>query len=306
MERTTPHWKVLRTPEDRFKDLPGFPFPPRSAEIEGLRIGYVDAGAGDPVLCLHGVLEWSYSYRKMIPLLAARNRVVVPDLPGFGRSDKFVDRKDHTLDLHARVVSGFIENLGLGRITLVANDWGAVVGLRVATQRPDLFDRLVVLNTALPTGDRPMNFTFTLWRKFVELAPDLPVGMVFRMGLSHGHRITAAEVAAYEAPFPDASFKAAAVELPLSLPMKRDDPGAAEVRSIQEALAQWNKPALVMFSDEDMLFSKEYEFFRKLIPTAADQPEGVIRGAGHFLHEERGEELAVRIRDFIGRTPSKA
>ncbi len=293
----------MRTPDERFKDLSGYPFSPHYRDVNGLRVHYVDEGEGEVILCLHGVLEWSYAYRNMIPILAAHHRVIAMDFIGFGRSDKPINRKEHTLTLHSDVLSGFIDSLALRDITLVANDWGAVVGLQVATERQELFRRLVIMNTTLSTGDLPMSFTFTLWKHFVELAPDLPIGKVIRMGMAHGHRISPQEIAGYEAPFPDASYKAAAVELPLSLPMRAADPWAAEIRRTRDALSRWTKPALVMFSDEDALFSKDYAFFRNLIPTAKDQPETVIRNSGHFLHEERGPELATHILKFIERTP---
>jgi haloalkane dehalogenase len=296
--------KVLRTPEERFRNLPGFPFAPRYAEIGGVRIHYVDEGQGDVILCLHGVLEWSYAYRRMIPLLARNHRVIAMDFPGFGRSDKFTDRKDHTLETHTEVLSGFIDALSLTGITLVGTDWGAVVGLCVAMERQDLFERLVIMNTILPTGEAPLNFTFGLWKQFVELAPDLIVSKVISMGLAHGSRLSKDEIAAYEAPFPDPSYKAGAIELPLSLPVRYDDPGAARIRRTRDALAEWNKPALVLFSDEDMLFSKERRYFLSLIPTARDQPQIIIRHTGHFLHDEAGPEIAGHVSDFINRTKS--
>jgi haloalkane dehalogenase len=295
---------VLRTPDERFKNLPGFPFDPHYVDVNGLRVHYLDEGAGDQViLCLHGVLEWSYAYRKVIPLLAVRHRVIAMDFIGFGRSDKPANGAVHTLQMHSDIVAGFIDALGLNRITLAANDWGAVVGLKIATEHPELFNRLVVLNTALPTGDRPLSITFKLWQKFVEFAPDLPIGRSISMGLSHGYRMSPKEMAAYEAPFPDGSYKAGAVQLPLSLPGKMTDPVAEEMRRVRDRLAKWNKPALVMFSDEDPLFSREYAFFRELIPTAGDEPDSLIGGAGHFLHEERGQEIAQNILSFIERNP---
>jgi haloalkane dehalogenase len=298
--------RVIRTPEERFNDLPGFPFAPHYIEIDGVRLHYVDEGSGETILCLHGVLEWSYSYRKAIPLLAAKHRVLALDLVGFGRSDKFVERSDHTLEVHAGFLEGFMDALGIERVTLVASDWGAVVGLRVATERPERFSRLVIMNTTLPSGDAPLNFTFMLWRQFVELAPDLPIARVISMGMAHGYRMTKAETAAYEAPFPDARYKAAAVELPLSLPRKDSDPGAADMRRIQHKLSSWTKPALVMFSDQDPLFSKDYRFFRSLIPSARTQPDTIIRETGHFLVEERGEQIARNILAFVERTPDNS
>ncbi len=295
--------EILRTPDERFADLPGFPYTPHFVEVNDLRIHYVDEGAGEAVLCLHGEPSWSFEYRKMIPMLSARYRVIAPDFVGFGRSDKPAHRREHTFRMHCAVLSRFLDALGLKKITLVAHDFGAVVGLRLATERPEWFSRLVIMNTVLPTGDVPMSFTFSLWKQFVELAQDLPIGRVIRMGVSHTYRVPDRVIAAYEAPFPDASYKAGAVALPLILPVRPDDPGAAEVRETRAALSHWTKPALVMFSDEDPLFSRGFHVFRKLIPSAKDQPETVIRNAGHFLQEERGEEIARRIIEFMERTP---
>lgn len=293
----------LRTPDERFTDLPDFPFRPRYVHINGLRVHYLDEGTGDPLLCLHGVLEWSYSFRKMIPILSKHHRVIVPDLIGFGRSDKPVNRAAHTLQMHCGAISALIDALKLERITLVGTDWGAVVGLRIATEREELFDRLVIMNTTLPVGEGRLNITFMLWREFVELAPDLPISRAVSMGIGHGSRISKKELAGYEAPFPDRYYKAAAIALPLSLPVRADDPGAAEMRRTRDALAAWHKPALVMFSDDDLLFSKQYHYFRSLIPSAKHQPETIIRDAGHFLHEERGQEVARHVLDFVARSP---
>lgn len=294
---------IIRTPDERFADLPGFPFAPRYAEIGGIRIHYVDEGMGEPVLCLHGEATWSYLYRKVIPILAKQHRVIAMDFVGFGRSDKFAEQSGHSLQTHCDLLSEFIDSLALDRITLAVHDWGAVVGLRLAAERPERFARLVIMNTMLPTGDVPIPFMFTLWKQYVELAQDLPIGRVVRMGMAHGFRISDKVIAAYEAPFPDASYKAGAVALPLILPVRPDDPGGAEMRRVRDSLSRWCKPALVLFSDEDPLFSRECQFFRTLIPSAKAQPEIVVRNAGHFLLEEKGEEIAGHIIDFMNRTP---
>ena len=294
---------IIRTPDERFADLPDFPFAPRYVEIGGIRIHYVDEGRGELVLCLHGEPTWSYLYRKVIPILAKRYRVIAMDFVGFGRSDKFAEQGGHSLQAHFDLLSGFIDSLALDRITLAAHDWGAVVGLRLAAERPERFARLVIMNSMLPTGDVPMPFMFTIWKQFVEFAQDLPIGRVIRMGMAHGSSISEKVSAAYEAPFPDASYKAGPVALPLILPVRPDDPGGAEMRHVREALSRWDKPALVLFSDEDPLFSRESQFFRTLIPSAKAQPEIVVRNAGHFLLEEKGEEIAGHIIDFMNRTP---
>jgi haloalkane dehalogenase len=239
----------------------------------------------------------------MIPILARRHRVIAMDFIGFGRSDKFTDRQEHSYALHQNILAGFLDRLALNRITLVSVDWGAVLGAGMATERPELFERLVIMNTMLPTGDKPLGLMFNLWRQFVDLAHDVPISMVVRMGVGHGYKISDREIEGYEAPFPDASYKAALVEMPLSLPVNVDDPGAAEIRRTHDALSRWSKPAFVIFSDEDILFSKEYRFFQTLIPSAGKQPKTIIEGAGHFLVEEKGEQIAAHILSFIERTP---
>jgi haloalkane dehalogenase len=178
-----------------------------------------------------------------------------------------------------------------------------LIGLTLASQMPERFARLVIMNTGLPTGDRPTGEAFLRWRQFVERVPDLPIGRVVRMGMAHGDQIAPEVIAAYEAPFPDASYKAGAIAWPLLVPIHPDDPGAAEMRQAQKVLSRWNKPALVMFSDSDPITRGGDRLFRALIPTAKDQPEIAIRDAGHFLQEEKGEDIARHILDFVARTP---
>jgi haloalkane dehalogenase len=293
---------VIRTPEDRFQNLPGFPFQPHYLEIFGARVHYVDEGSGEPVLCLHGEPSWSYLYRKMIPVLFKKQRVVALDFIGFGRSDKFTELSEYTYEMHRDTVIKFIAALGLEKITLVVQDWGGLIGLRVATIIPEKIARLVIMNTGLPSGGGGLTEAFMNWRRFVENTPDLPVGKIIRNSTVQGKDLLPGILAAYEAPFPDARYKAGARAWPLMVPVKTDDPAAVELKKAKDELSKWKKPALVMFSDKDPITRGGDLFFRALIPTAKDQPEITIQDAGHFLQEDKGEEIAGRILEFISRT----
>jgi len=298
---------VIRTPEKRFNDLPDFEFVPRYVKINRLRIHYIDEGKGEIVLCLHGEPTWSFLYRRIIPVLAARHRVIAMDFAGFGRSDKFTERSEYSFNMHKDTLAGFIDKLALDRITLVVHDWGGLVGLGLVGETPERFARLVIMNTGLPTAEESVGkdraHAFLAWRQFAEQTSDLPVGQVIRMGCVHGDRIKQEVIAAYEAPFPDVTYKAGAAVWPLLVPILPDDPGAAEMRQARDVLSRWNKPALVMFSDGDPITRGGDKFFRELIPTAKNQPEVVIRDAGHFLQEEKSEEIAQHILDFVKQTP---
>jgi haloalkane dehalogenase len=299
---------IIRTPDERFADLPDFPYAPHYVEVAGLRMHYVDeksptAAADEVFLCLHGEPTWAFLYRKMIPILAQRGRVVAPDMIGFGRSDKYTERSEYSFQMHRDMMARFLEALDLQRITLICQDWGGLIGLRLAAELPDRFARLVIMNTGLPNGEEQMTEGFRRWREFAANSDDLPVGFIMQRTLVTGEKTDPQVIAAYEAPFPDTSYKAGAMQFPLLVPVTPDDPGAEAMRNARMALSKWTKPALVMFADGDPITKGGDRFFRKLIPTAAAQPEIVIRGASHFLQDDSGEEIARQIVDFVDRAP---
>jgi len=288
---------VLRTPEIRFTSLPGFPYPPRYVQIDGLRMHYIDEGDGDPILCLHGEPTWSYLYRKLIPTLVSGNRVVAPDFIGFGRSDKLPNRPDYTFALHHNTVAAFVRSLNLTGITLVCQDWGGLLGLAVATEMPEQFARLVIMNTFLPTGEEPMSEGFLKWRAVSQRIKDMDAGRIVQGGTVT--QLPDDVVAAYNAPFPDLSYKAGAYQFPILVPTEPDAEAAEVMRKTRAVLQHWTKPVLIMFSDKDPIMSGGDKFFRALIPSAANSPEITVNDAGHFLQEDKGEELAAHILEFI-------
>ena len=294
---------IIRTRDERFNNLPGFPYQPHYISVKGVRIHYVDEGVGEVILCLHGEPSWSYLYRKMIPILARQHRILAMDFVGFGRSDKYTERGEYSFAMHHDTVVGFIDVLGLHDITLVVQDWGGLIGLTVASEMQERFARLVIMNTGLPTGDQPIGKAFMRWREFAASQSDMPVSAVIHNGVAQKERLTPDILAAYDSPFPDVTYKAGAMVFPLLVPLQPTDAGAAEMRQARQALSTWKKPALVMFSDKDPITRGGDAFFRALIPTAKDQSEIVISDAGHFLQEDKGEEIAQHIVDFMARTP---
>ena len=295
--------EILRTPEERFSDLPGYSFEPHYVEVEGLRIHYVDEGPRDaePVLMMHGEPSWSYLYRKMIPVItAAGYRALAPDLVGFGRSDKPARREDYTYQRHVDWMRGLLEALDLKGITLVGQDWGGLIGLRLATEHEERFARIVAANTGLPTGDITMGEAFLRWQRYSQSVPVFHAGGIVKGGCVS--ELSAEVIAAYDAPFPDDSYKAGARQFPLLVPTTPDDPAAVPNRKAWEVLSRWEKPFLTAFSDSDPVTRGADRLFRQVIPGAKDQPHTTIVGAGHFLQEDKGEELAQVVVDFIGRT----
>lgn len=296
--------EILRTPDERFAQLPGYAFSPHYVEVGGVRVHYVDEGprSSAPVLLLHGEPSWSYLYRKMIPVLtAAGHRAIAPDLVGFGRSDKPVERKDYTYQRHADWMRGVIEKLDLRSITLVCQDWGGLIGLRLAAEHSDRFSRVVAANTFLPTGDTPPTDAFVAWRTFSQETPEFPVGNIVQGGCVVG--LAPEVIAAYNAPFPDDRYKAGARQFPLIVPTSPDDPASGPNRKAWEVLRRWRKPFLTAFSDSDPITRGADRVLQETIPGAHGQPHTTVTGAGHFLQEDKGEELARVVVDFIARTP---
>jgi haloalkane dehalogenase len=291
---------ALRTPDERFADLPGYPFAPRYLEVDGLRMHYLDEGpkSGPVVLLLHGEPSWSYLYRKMIPpLVSAGLRAVAPDLIGFGRSDKPVDRAAYTYQRHVDWMAGFVAELDLRDATLFCQDWGGLIGLRVAAEHGERFARIVAANTSLPTGDQTPPEAFFAWQRFSQDVPELPVGQIVRTGCATP--IPPEVIAAYDAPFPDERYKAGARQFPQLVPTRPDDPAAPANRAAWEKLAAWRKPFLTAFSDQDPITCGAERPMHKRIPGAAGQPHVTIAGGGHFLQEDKGEELAEVVRRFV-------
>jgi len=269
-----------------------------------LRIHSLDEGlkAGDPVLLLHGEPSWSYLYRKMIPVIAgAGSRVVAPDMPGFGRSDKPADQDDYTYQRFVDWMESWLLQLDLQRVTLVCQDWGGLIGLRLVAAHPDRFARIVTANTGLPTGDGPITDAFMNWRQFSREVPEFDVGAIIQMGCLKP--VPDEVVAAYNAPFPDDSYKEGARIFPSLVPISPDDPAAPANRRAWEVLSRFEKPFLTAFSDGDPITGGGELIFQQNVPGAKDQPHTIIQGGGHFLQEDCGEDLARVVVDFIAGTP---
>jgi haloalkane dehalogenase len=300
--------KALRTPDERFTNLTGWTFEPHYLDVpvgEGgaLRMHYVAEGPSSaaPVLLLHGEPSWSYLYRKMIPIIAdAGHRVVAPDLIGFGRSDKPTEQSDYSYERHVGWITSFVEQLNLREVTYFGQDWGALIGLRVVAENPERFARVVIGNGFLPTGDQGANEAFLRWQKFSQTSPVFDIGRIIQSGTAT--TLPDDVVAAYDAPFPDDTYKAGARIFPTLVPTTPDDPAAPANRKAWEVLRAWEKPFLTAFGDSDPITRGADRPLQNLIPGASGQPHVTIEGAGHFLQEDRGEELARVIVDFIERT----
>jgi haloalkane dehalogenase len=287
---------AYRTPDERFQELPGYAFEPHYVEQDGLRMHYVDEGERAPVLMLHGEPTWAFLYRKLIPTIASVARVVAPDYFGFGRSDKPTRIEDYSYDFHYAAIERFADELDLSDVTLVVQDWGGPIGLRLAVERPDRVARLVILNTGIGAGRAPSE-EWLRFREFVRrLGTDLVPGQLVR--ISAVTELADDVVEAYNAPFPTPESKAGVLAFPELVPTELEHPSAAKMLEVRAALEEWDRPALVLFSDSDPIFtSAAAERMASRIPGAG--PAEIVAGAGHFLQEEKGEEIADRIVRFL-------
>jgi haloalkane dehalogenase len=292
---------VFRTPDERFGDLDGYPFEPSyldlAGDLAGLRLHFVDEGEGDPILLLHGEPTWAYLYRKMIPALADSGRVVAPDYIGFGRSDKVTDIGWYSYDRHVDSIEQLVEELDLTGITIVVQDWGDRSDCDARSKTPTGL-RGWSSSTPASSGPGPNwpSEGFLQWRNFAERNPDLPIGFVLQGATTT--ELSDATVAGYEAPFPTPESKAGAAAFPLMVPISDEDPGAKEMAEVSEALARWEKPTLVTFSDSDPVFPLPAgERMAERIPGAG--PFVPIEGASHFLQEDKGEQIAAVIPSFL-------
>jgi len=294
---------VVRTPEDRFADLPDFPFAPHHTTIsDGLRMHHVDEGPRDaaPVLMLHGEPSWSYLYRSMIPLFVdAGLRAVAPDLVGFGKSDKPTALGDYSYQRHMDWLTEWLVAVDLRDITLVCQDWGSLLGLRLAAENEERFSRIVVANGFLPTAERGPGWPFKAWRAFATYSPVFPVGRIVATGTKR--KLSKAEIAAYDAPFPSRTHKAGARAFPRLVPTSPDDPAVPANREAWRRLGQWDKPFLTLFGAGDPILGRADRPLQEHVPGAQGQPHARVDGS-HFVQEDAGQEIARRTIDWVHAT----
>ncbi len=301
--------QTVRTPDERFTGLPDYEFEPHYLEVDDgegatLRIHHIDEGPRDaaPVLLMHGEPSWCFLYRHMVPILVeAGHRVIAPDLVGFGRSDKPTEQSDYTYARHVEWMrQALFDRLDLRDITFFGQDWGGLVGLRLLAAEPDRYTRVAIGNTGLPTGEGRPSEAFLAWQKFSQETDDFPVGALINGGTTTD--LSSEVIAAYDAPFPDDSYKAGARIFPALVPTSPDDPAAADQRAAWEVLEHFDEPFLLCFSDSDPITAGGDAPFRAKVPGAQGQDHTTIEGGGHFLQEDRGPELARVLVDFIDQT----
>jgi haloalkane dehalogenase len=287
---------IFRTPDERFDGLPGYPFDPHYAEVDGMRLHYVDEGEGDPVWFMHGEPTWSYLWRKVMPPVRdAGFRCIAPDMPGFGRSDKPTDQDWYSYDAHTGAMGSLLEQLDLHDVTFVVHDWGGPVALRLAVEHPDRVARLVILDTGLFTGRQKMSDAWVAFRDFVQRTEDLPIGFLVKGACARDmpHDV----FSAYEAPFPTTASKAGARAFPLILPTSPDAPGAEAGQRVLDALPALDVPKLALWADKDPVLTLDTGK-RFAAAVGAPEPE-VIEDASHFLQEDAGEEIGQRIAAWL-------
>lgn len=297
--------KILRTSDHRFEGLPDFAFEPHYAEVDDteggkLRIHYVDEGShpSEMILCLHGEPTWSFLYRKMIKVFVENGlRVIAPDLAGFGRSDKPTELHDFSYKRHVDWMQSFIGQLDLRNVTLFCQDWGGLIGLRLVAEEPQRFRRVVTANTYLPTGEEKPNAAFLDWRARSQSMPVFPVGTLIN-GLCY-HRLSDAVIAAYDAPFPDESYKAGVRQFPLLVPISTQDPEHLANKRAWAALETFDRPWLTAFSDQDPMTKNGDRAFQRRVLGAKGQPHTTVANAGHFLQEDEGAQVAQVVVEFI-------
>lgn len=291
--------KVIRTPESRFENLEGYNFSSHYIEVEEeLRLHYLDEGAkSNPiVLLIHGEPSWSYLYRKMIPILTKNNfRVIVPDLIGFGKSDKLIDRRDYSYQKHIDWLTTFILALDLKKVMLFCQDWGGLTGLRLITEMNDRFSMVIASNTTLPTGNISMPESFIKWREYSQYSSSFDIGKVINMGTVQA--LSENVIKAYNAPFPSEQYKAGARIFPTLVPVDSKDSESIKNRNAWEKLKQWEKPFLTIFGLKDDIMNGAEKAFQKLVPGAQGQNHTMLY-AGHFIQEDKGEELTKLIIEF--------
>jgi len=287
---------AVRTPDELLAGVPAFPYAPRFREWEGLRLSHIDEGEGPPVVMVHGEPTWSFLWRHVLPPVRdAGFRVIAPDLPGFGRSDKPIDVGWYSYDRHTDALAALVQELDLTGATMVVHDWGGPIGLRVATEHAERFDRLVIMDSGLFTGEQRMSEAWQAFRAFVDRTEDLPVGMLVRRACftDPGEEVGAA----YDAPYPSPASKAGARAFPGMIPQSPEEPGAAAGRALREALRDDQRPTLMLWADSDPVLPLSTG---ERFAAAIGQPSPrVIEGASHFLQEDKGAEIGALIADWL-------
>ncbi len=294
--------KSLRTPEERFENLPDYPFAPNYATVKGdLRIHYLDINPNSKnvVLLLHGEPSWSFLYRKMIPTFSAENyRVIVPDLIGFGKSDKPIQMEDYTYQRHLNWIEELLfDQLDLKNIHMFVQDWGGLIGLRLLAKHSERFTTVTAGNTILPTGEQEPNEAFKKWQAYSKVANPFPVGNIIQNATTTD--LSDEVVAGYNAPYPDESYKAGAKIFPSLVPTSKDDPASSDNKKAWGILSQLQIPFLTLFSDKDPIMKGLERVFQSVMPGAKGQPHSIIENGGHFLQEDQGEEIAKRMLDWM-------